>query len=182
MGYYTYITGDLEISPPIDETKFSEFSGDESYFTFKHIPGDEDVKLINGVITVVGQSSGCTEVGLASYESMKAYNFDEHVRKLVDKAKALGHVVNGAFYGDGEESEDFWRLGVEANVIFTEGGQIIYPSDRYHEIASRGKQSGAHGNVIPRPDGARANCGGAPRCADCQEEREFLTKLLYRSP
>jgi hypothetical protein len=182
MGYYTYITGGLEISPPIDESKFTEFVGDDSYFTFELVPGDEDVQLINGIITVVGQSAGHTDVNLNFDESIKAYDFEDHVNRLVGRAKSLGHQADGAFYGDGEESEDFWRLGVDNNALSTESGEIVYPSDRYYEIAARGKQSSAHGNVIPRPDGGRAKCGGAPRCTDCQEEREFLTKLLYRSP
>lgn len=187
MGYYTYITGDLTITPAIDEAKFKDFAdrnADEGYFSFALRQGDEDVQLVNGVITVVGKTPDVTEVGLNFDESIKAYDFRDAVTLLVGRAKDLGHRVDGAFYGDGEESDDFWRIGVDNNVISSEGGEIVYPSERYEDVAAIGRHPRAHGHVVPRPDRRRAACNGLvnlPHCPKCIDEYESLSRILWKT-
>lgn len=127
MGYYTHITGQLEITPAIDLKKVEHLSGEkDGYFTFTIVPGDQDVRIVNGVVTVVGTKPDMIMVENYFEDSIKAYDFDNQVERLVDLAKDNGAVVDGVFYGDGEESEDFWALVVEANAIHTERGEVVY--------------------------------------------------------
>jgi len=185
MGYYTYITGGVEITPPIDENQFKDVIGSdgECYFVLTdQVDGDEDVQIINGQITVVGQTAGHSQVDIAFEESVKAYDFDGQVQTLVETAKKHGHTVNGQFDGDGEESEDFWRVNIVNNKIIAESGSIVFPSDQYTELARLGSAPRAHGNVIPRPDGKRTRCGGVPLCQVCVDEHLHLSKLIYREP
>lgn len=187
MGYYTYINGGLTIEPPINPEKFKDLIDPpgagvnaESYFVHtRDEGGDEDVQIIDGQITVVGETAGHSVIDFAFDESVKAYDFHEKLAELVDYAKGLGYTVNGSFDGDGEESEDFWRSYVINNVVTTEQGEVSYPSEQYWAIRQRGQSKSAHGNVIPRPDGARVRCGGAPQCPECQAERDWLAKELY---
>lgn len=182
MGYYTYITGDASITPPIPEsswpTEYNPKTADD-YFEFNHVDGDEDVRIVNGEITVVGKTAGYTQVVLRYEGSVKAYDFDERLDSLIKWVKSQGAAVDGTFYGDGEESQDFWRVSIENNVPSTEHGVIVYPSERLESIAVRGRAKFNHGNIIPRPDGLHIQCGGPPQCPECQADRDWLTKELY---
>jgi hypothetical protein len=194
VGYYTYITGGGEIVPPLDDKKLEEFKTEASqfgYFDFQQIPGDQTVTLVNGIPTVVGNDPGKTQVDFGYEESGKFYNFPDAVTALTNlciKEKAL---FNATFDGDGEESEDFWRITVVDNVVDQAHGEISFPdpddekaklrSKIIETIRSAGPQDG-HGNVIPRKDGTRdLTCPGLPTCKTCRTEQEILTELIWRT-
>lgn len=181
MGYYTYISGGATIEPQIPEADwlYDLLEEGDSYFILRQEDGDEDVQLVNGQITVVGQNPGVTKVDFRYDDSVKAYDFDERLNELLDWVKTNGAKINGYFNGDGEESEDFWRVEIRDNIAKTEGGSIVYPSERLEPIAERGRDKHNHGHIIPRPDGQRTQCGGAPQCPDCQADRDWLAKALY---
>jgi len=78
---------------------------------------------------VVGDNPGSTTVEFGYDENIKAYDFTEHVNRLVDLVETQGSVVNATFTGDGEESDDFWQVNIKDNKVTVESGEIIYPSD-----------------------------------------------------
>ncbi len=124
----------MTITPAIDLDKIKHLRGDEGgFFQFEVELGDMDVKIINGVVTAVGTKPDVINVTNYFEESIKAYSFDETVDALITIAKQEGAVVDGIFYGDGEESEDFWALVVENNTHRTEPGQVVYA----HSIAEQ---------------------------------------------
>lgn len=131
---------------------------------------------------MVGQTSGTTVFEFGIDESFKAYDFDAAVGRLVGLAERLGYKVDGSFDGDGEESDDFWRLSIRDNKMTTERGEIVYPSEYYTVVEQRGRGKANHGHVIPRPDGKQTSCGGVSSCSTCDEDLKWFTGLLYGGP
>ncbi len=150
----------MTITPAIDLAKIKHLSGDdEGYFEYAIIPGDQDVQVVNGQVTVVGQTPDHILVENYYDDTIKGYDFGERFRELVDLARAGGAVVEGVFYGDGEESEDFWALRVENNVVSEESGQITYPGD-LKEVKAQAWQE-AH-DLLCTLHGIQINCHTNP--------------------
>jgi len=130
MGYYTHFSGSISIVPPIDDAKMKPFDTDhDSYFRIEQKPGDQTVQMVNGQITVVGNNPGETIVHFGYDDSIKGYDFQDHVARLLAFVAAEGSVANGQFYADGEETDDNWRIVVENNAYGEERGEILFPSD-----------------------------------------------------
>lgn len=198
MGYYTYITGGGEIVPPIDDAKLDEFNvdsttyGEYTYFRFEQIAGDQTVGLRpDGSVGVVGTDPGKTKVDFGVDDSVKGYNFSESVQALADLCAREGSVLEAVFEGDGEESDDFWKLDVTNNQLTHIQGQVSFPDDAdavmkvRSEVIDRIKAtdfSKMCGNVIPRPDGTRDfSCPGLPKCPNCRAEQDILTALIWKT-
>lgn len=186
MGYYTYFTGEAKVSPPLPETEWKNLS-DGGYFKFTQVEGDEDVQIINGVITVVGKTPGHTEIALAFDESIKGYDFAEWVEKIAKKCIELNLVMDGCFEGDGEESNDMWRLDITNNQLTQEAAQVIYPSDLNRDLYEKAKHidelrkavQHGHGHILPRADLVKTRCGGTPAsCPTCAAEAILLKRAL----
>lgn len=183
MGYETYITGDGVITPQIPDHLWPQEYRDpgntynDTYFVFKQQDGDEDVQVVNGQITVVGKTAGVTLVDWYPDERAKFYDFDGNLQGLVDFVKSQGASITATFYGDGEDSDDFWRAHVDNNVIATERGEITYPSERYEVLKGKARDARNHGHVVPRADGVRTVCGGTLTCSECQADARWLGKL-----
>ena len=183
MGYYTYITGSVDVTPEIDPSHLAQIQAlecfQEEYFVIgesRATQGGDTLGLVNGVVTVIPghKIPGYTHIKVGFDESIKAYDFDSQVQTLVDELDQLGYQVNGNFDGDGEESDDFWRLDIQGNVV-TSKKAIIRFDDPLDEIRARAAQG--HGWVLPLPANVTLNCSG--NCPDCQADRVWLRKKLY---
>lgn len=190
MGYYTYISGDGFIKPPLDDAKLKEFTTDEgSYFEFEQIPGDQTVQLVNGTPTVVGNDPGRTLVRFGYDDSGKFYDFHDQLDQLAQLCARNSVMLNCEFDGDGEESHDFWKARVTDNQLEISQGQIAFDDDSTKKAQARSEivdllqqlnQTQAHGNVIPRKDGTRdLTCPGLPTCMKCRTEQEALRRLIW---
>lgn len=192
MGYDTYITGDALVTPEVSAAHMMALTNagiidasnanysSECYFRWggsTPSTGGDTLALVNGQVTVIAGPGtvGSTEILLTMEESVRAYDFSEKVHEMVDELAKLGYKVNGAFDGDGENSDDFWRLNIADNTIQAMDGEIVF--DRYEELRERGKNG--HGWVIPRDDTNTAKCGGTAGCPACKADRAWLRKLLY---
>lgn len=118
--------------PPIDDEKLKEFSvdhDDEGYFRFTQESGDEEVTIVDGQVAVVGTNPGRTVVEFGYHDGVKAYDFPEVTERLAQLCEKEGAVFNALFYGDGEESDDYWRLDVTNNQVKQEESERMFASD-----------------------------------------------------
>lgn len=135
MGYYTSISGSATITPPIDmaqwPVKKQAVDAEEpqfGYFAFTDVPGDEDVKIVDGVLTVVGTSSGHTEVIVYWEDSIKAYDFTADCNNLLTWVQKNGSTITGTFRGEGEETGDIWRVRFEGTDWIHEAPKLMWPN------------------------------------------------------
>jgi uncharacterized protein DUF6205 len=129
MGYYTRVTGELRIEPPLAWGEFKD-----SPF----LPGspndntDYDVRLRTDEETVDTEDGQlihkiASEVLPRWDDSFKAYNLVEHVQKLIDAFP--GHAFTGRFDCEGEESGDLWRVIVRDGRAEKVTPRIVWPDE-----------------------------------------------------
>lgn len=114
MGYETYITGHLYIRPKLTDEHLAMWVDDgfgqlsppdyNDYFPWQY-----------------DKASGSFFVD----DSIKAYNFDDHVENLI--AHYADHTFNGDIYGDGDSSDDLWVMRVRNNVVNSYDAETTYP-------------------------------------------------------
>lgn len=111
MGYYTRVTEEIVIVPPIpwEDIKDSPFLPDNAgrsndYRDVKFRIVEEAVDTPEG--RLYKRSAAAVEP--AWEDSFKAYYIVEHLQELVDAYP--NHQFTGFLYGEGEENDDIWRL------------------------------------------------------------------------
>jgi len=112
MGYYTRVTGEIRIDPPLPWAKIggSKFLPDKAWHAELCVKLRVDVEEVDtdeGTLT----RRTATAVEPVTDESFKAYTLTEDLQKLVDWAGSEHRFV-GRFSCEGEETGDLWRLHV----------------------------------------------------------------------
>ncbi|WP_331445814.1 DUF6205 family protein [Streptomyces xanthochromogenes] len=127
MGYYTTVSGEIRIEPPL---KWVEFKDSPFYGTDKG--SGRDVRLAvteETVDTDEGQTIRKTAGALeGSWEGgYKAYHLLEHVQEAI---KAFpGHTFAGRLECEGEEAADVWRVVVRDGVAVKVQPRIVWPDE-----------------------------------------------------
>jgi len=118
MGYNTYVTGVLKISPPLVGDQIETVPLDADYLGW-FLAWDIERREIEAVVTVEGQTITTTThvrvaVGLAETGNGpgKAYKLVEQVRELVTALVEKGRTVNGSLRMTGADPGDVWRIVV----------------------------------------------------------------------
>ena len=121
MGYYTSMTGELQIEPP---AKWSEIK-DSLYLQV----GKELFHIeVEEVEVVCDEGLLITKRGVAVIpyeEGTKAYTVDEDLKELVDSLP--GHKFVGCIEGEGEENSDMWRLYVRNGKVIKHTVRAQWP-------------------------------------------------------
>lgn len=119
MGYYTNLTGRIEISPPVPWSK---------------LLGTALTEFGDGVlrVSVVDTGEGTltiTAEGLAvepyTDDSVRAHHPTEDLARIVDALP--GHEFTGYIYGAGDETGDYWRLSVVDGRAVMEEAHLVWP-------------------------------------------------------
>ena len=114
MGYYTHVTGRIEIDPPIPWGAFKDSPFQRTFV-------DVDTRPFLDVAFEVDETETYTAEGLVLVrravavvpvleDSYKAYYIVENLQALVDDYPE--HRFVGCLEGEGEEQGDVWRLRV----------------------------------------------------------------------
>lgn len=128
MGYYTYVAGELEITPPLndEENNAIEAFFRESYnfldATLSDFDGGE-----SGVPSTWIEIDVSTKLGYGDQLGPSGTNFEVEIAFLTGVLRGWGHMIEGQFTCDGEESDDFWRVTVSQSYdIEYHRGEIHY--------------------------------------------------------
>lgn len=128
MGYYTRVTGELQIEPPLNwaEIKDSEFAPERAKRT------DLDVQLEvveESVDTAEGELIRRTAASLVVRwpDSFKAYNLVDHVQWAIDAFP--GHTFTGRLECEGEENGDLWRVVIRDGRALRIEPRIVWPDE-----------------------------------------------------
>lgn len=130
MGYSTYVTGAITITPPIP---WSEVE-DSPFVTLDRAWVERDVRFHiaeafeNGADGVVLSWRRADAVVPAHEDSYKAYDINEHLQELVD-AHGAGRVFSGYLSGEGEDNDDMWRLYVRDGRAVRVKPEIVWPDE-----------------------------------------------------
>jgi hypothetical protein len=129
MGYETYYTGTLTITPQIPEPFPACFTDvtEDTAFILRNEAGEQNVVLKDdGTFGVVGDP-GVTLAEVCWDESTKA-DIGEYVESLVKFVKREGSEANGVVDCQGEEHRDIYRYRVVNNAIGTERPKLVWPN------------------------------------------------------
>jgi hypothetical protein len=135
MGYYTTLSGELRIEPPLTwsemrESKHLDFESEDGFGVFKIQVLEQEVETEEGVLS---KKSG---VAIEPFEdSVKAYHARENLAEIV--AAFPGHRFIGCIEGDGEEQGDTWRLYVRDGNVIEHKGVVSWPDAPLPDKISR---------------------------------------------
>lgn len=128
MGYYTTVTGEISIEPPLTwaEIKASPFAPSDT------VRDDFDVRLRieeTAVDTDEGQLIRRAASALVASWSdcFKAYYLVEHIQKAIDAFP--GHTFTGRLECEGEENTDIWRVVVRDGRAVKVEPRIVWPDE-----------------------------------------------------
>lgn len=125
MGYYTRITGEITLDPPLtySEVKRWRARQDVSHYSLILKTDEKEVETDEGVLT---RTTGVAIVPCE--ESFKAYSFTDTVQRF---ASLFGkdRTFTGRFEARGEDSEDWWRLEIRNAQVVTTRGWVTWPED-----------------------------------------------------
>ena len=131
MGYYTSVTGEIAIQPPLTwkELKDSPFNSLDASATY-------DVRLRVNVKTVdtdEGQLIHKTASAVLPREEgpFTTYRLVEHVQAVIDAFP--GHTFTGRLECEGSEAGDLWRIVVRDGRAVRVEPRIVWPDDKEHE-------------------------------------------------
>lgn len=150
MGYYTRVTGEIRIEPPLT---WQEFKDSRFLPGSPNDNGNYDVRLCvdeETVDTDEGQLVRKTaSVVLPRWDdSFKAYNLVEHVQAVIDAFP--GHTFSGRLECEGEDNTDMWRVVVRNGHAVKVEPRIVWPDEdeadleRARSIAVALEQENAH--------------------------------------
>lgn len=122
MGYYTRVTGEFAIEPPLTWTEIRD----------NPVPTDRDVRLRIDEETVDTDEGPLTRKTSSALvprwdDSFKAYHLIEHVQKVIDAFP--GHTFTGRLDCEGEESGDLWRVVVRDGRAEKVEPRIVWPDE-----------------------------------------------------
>ena len=129
MGYYTRVTGELHIEPPLT---WPEFKDSRFLPGSPNDNGNYDVQLRADEETVdtdEGQLVRKTASVLLPRwdDSFKAYNLIEHVQAVIDAFP--GRTFTGRLECEGEDNTDMWRLIVRDGRAVRVEPRIVWPDE-----------------------------------------------------
>jgi hypothetical protein len=129
MGYYTYVTGEFAITPPLTWNEFKD-----SRFAPHNVKNSYDPDLIlrvdeESVDTDDGPLLKRTAVALEMREidEYRAYNLLETVQEAVDSFP--GHTFTGRLECEGEDNTDMWRVVIRDGKAVKVEPRIVWPED-----------------------------------------------------
>jgi hypothetical protein len=128
MGYYTSVTGQIDISPPLtwNEIKDSPFLP-ESVARLEW----RDV-MLNVEVDINETDEGtltrryANAVVPSTDDSFKAYDIEDHLAELV-RLHGDGRTFTGRLEGHGEETSDMWRLCIRDGKVAKDVPRIVWP-------------------------------------------------------
>lgn len=100
------------------------------------------------------------------------HNADE--RRLVNACELLSHLPDQGHRLLTEERERLGEGATEAAVLTAAGFRVIHENLLGEPRPRAPHMDGGHGHVRPRPDGAKAKCGGPRMCCECAAELAAL--------
>lgn len=129
MGYYTRVTGEISIEPPLTWQEFKD-----SPF-LPGSPNDNtnyDVRLHTDEETVdtdEGQPVRKTANAVLPRwdDSFKAYHLIDHVQAVIDAFP--GHTFTGRLECEGEDNTDMWRVVVRDGRAVKVEPRIVWPDE-----------------------------------------------------
>lgn len=131
MGYYTRVSGEIQIDPPITwgELTGSPFLEDSSEWRQVRLAVDiERIETDEGTLT----KRSASRIVPSGEDSYKCYEIEDHLRTLV-KEFGNGRDFTGRLDGEGEENGDMWRMRVDGDLkvemIKVEPAWPTWPSD-----------------------------------------------------
>lgn len=142
MGYNTYVTGELTITPPLTWNEFK----DSPFFAADDYAPERDLKLRieeSSVDTENGVLISRTAVALvmAWEDEYRAYNLMDHVQEAVDAFP--GHTWSGRLECEGEENTDLWRVVIRDGRAFRIEPRIIWPDDEASKATAHAPEAEA---------------------------------------
>jgi len=130
MGYYTSVSGEFAIEPPLTwaEFKDSPFNGRslDAYDGIKEVAlrsVEERVDTEEGTLTRVTATALVPE----SEEARRYYNLVEHLQEAIDAFP--GHTFTGRFHCEGEDTGDLWRVIIRNGRAVKVEPEIVWPDD-----------------------------------------------------
>ncbi len=132
MGYYTRVTGRIEIHPPIPwgRVKDSGYLAGDPYGWPKNdgsvlLRVDEHHREVELGYVV---EKAAIAIDPSSEDSYRAYSVDTDVQRIVDQY-GKGHTFTGYLHGEGEENGDVWRVYVdEYHLVHRVEPAVSWPS------------------------------------------------------
>ena len=125
MGYYTQVTGEIAIAPPIKwgDINGSPFLPDSGEWTDVVLRVAEDsIDTDEGTLT----RRSCAAIEPATDDGYKAYGIQVDLQTLLN-AIGPGHEYSGYLEGLGEDNEDIWRLYVRDGKAIKVKVQLVWP-------------------------------------------------------
>ncbi|WP_370665416.1 DUF6205 family protein [Streptomyces sp. IBSBF 2507] len=129
MGYYTSVTGEIRIEPPLtwaeikDNPALPETAGGRSEYDVHLRIDEETVDTDEGQLT----RKTCAALVPAWDDSFKAYHLVEHVQEMIDAFP--GHTFTGRLDCEGEEGGDLWRVVVRDGRAVKVTPSIVWPDE-----------------------------------------------------
>ncbi|MFI8351243.1 DUF6205 family protein [Streptomyces sp. NPDC085596] len=129
MGYYTRVTGEINIEPPLtwQEFKDSPFlpgsANDSTAYDVRLRADEETVDTDDGQLIRKTASTVLPRWD----DSFKAYNLIEHVQAIIDAFP--GHTFSGRLDCEGEETGDLWRVVIRDGRAVKVTPQIVWPDE-----------------------------------------------------
>lgn len=129
MGYDTYVTGSLTVTPKLSERQIADLRLDEDdgdELVAQSGGEDDTVGVVDGELTVIPGKS-FTLITCRYEEPFRAGGLSETFVEAFTKIVKAGHKVEGALYGAGEEFPDAWRLRVDNGKPVHETPEFLWP-------------------------------------------------------
>ena len=130
MGYYTSVTGELRIEPPLTwaEFKDSPFNGSsiDAWDGLKEVRlriAEEHVDTDEGSLI----RKTATALIPESEDSRKYYHLVEHVQQAIDSFP--GHTFTGRLDCEGEDNGDLWRVVIRDGRAEKVTPRIVWPDE-----------------------------------------------------
>ncbi len=129
MGYYTTVTGELRIEPPLTwgEIKDNPFLPDTpaglAEYDVRLRIDEETVDTADGQLT----RKTCAAIEPRWDDSFKAYHLVEHVQTLIDAFP--DRTFTGRLECEGEDTGDLWRVIVRDGRAVKIEPRIVWPDD-----------------------------------------------------
>lgn len=133
MGYYSKVTGALDVSPQLVGDQINnvraldpDYLGYFLHWQVRQLIVPTEVAVAGEKVVVQAQIP-VAGVLVAEGTSGKTYELEKQVRALVAEFYEDGRVVNGLLRIEGEEAGDIWRIKIEANQVTVQEAILMWP-------------------------------------------------------
>jgi hypothetical protein len=122
MGYYTTMTGEFRIEPPLiwNQIKDGRFTDSREPYEFHIKVVEEEIDTPTGTLT---KRTGVAV--LPNEQGIKAYEANIVLQDIVNafpEHKFIGHIQ-----GEGENNTDMWRLYVRSGKVIQHEVECVWP-------------------------------------------------------